>query len=344
VICQGDQCSQSNVKTMRSSVLLVIVIGFLGLVSASPRWVQRGDELTYQRFSRYIADFGKSYESEGEHAKRFLFFKENMEKAAILNDQHNGSATFGPTIFSDLSAEEFAQQYLSSIVNPPHEKTNYTTPSIVGAIPTALDWTAQGKVTPVKDQGQVCGSCWAFTVVGEMESQLLMKGRGTFTLSPQQLVDCDPYDSGCQGGFYDRAWTYIGQAGGVMNAQDYPYQGAKYQCRFNAAKIAARLSKSTPVTSGTTALAIYTFVSTHGPSAAALDATPLQNYQKGVLNQSPSYCGNLNHAVLITGYDQTAGSLTVRNSWGLYWGEKGYFRITPTSCLINQHVMGSNTA
>jgi len=326
--------------------LFVVVIGFLGLACAvPPQWLQYGDIMAYNKFSQFMGDFGKKYDSEQETAKRFEFFKENMVKAAALNDQHNGTAKFGPTIFSDLTAEEFAQKYLSSIVNfSDVEQMNYTrAPLRVGA-PASVDWVAAGMVTAVKDQGQICGSCWAFTAVGEMESQLLMKKRGTFQLSPQQLVDCDPYDSGCQGGFYDRAWNYVSQAGGVMNNQDYPYQGGKYSCRFNAAKVAARLSRSTPLYSGTAAANIYDFVSTHGPAAAALDATPLQNYQSGVLNQSPSYCGNLNHAVMIVGYNSAVGSLTVRNSWGATWGERGYFRITPTSCLINQHVMGSNTA
>jgi len=328
------------------SLLLVVVIGLLGVVCATPPlWLNHADIMTYHRFSQFVGDFSKKYDSEQETAKRFSLFKENMEKAAILNDQHNGTAKFGPTIFSDLSAEEFAQKYLSAALNPPspHE-LNYTKAPLLGYA-ASVDWVAAGMVTSVKDQGQICGSCWAFTAVGEMESQLLMKKRGVFQLSPQQLVDCDPYDTGCQGGFYDRAWNYVSQAGGVMNNADYPYQGGKYGCRFNAAKVAARLSKSTPLYSGTTAANIYDFISSHGPAAAALDATPLQNYQSGVLNQSPSYCGNLNHAVMIVGYNSAgAGSLTVRNSWGAYWGEKGYFRITPSSCLINQHVMGSNTA
>jgi len=328
------------------SVLFVVVIGFLGLVCAAPpAWLQYGDIMAFHKFTQFMGDFGKKYDSEQETARRFELFKENMVKAADLNEQHNGTARFGPTRFSDLSVVEFTEKYLNSLIDPPNmQQLNYTKATLLGYSP-ALDWVGLGMVTPVKDQGQICGSCWAFTAVGEMESQLLMKKRGTFQLSPQQLVDCDPYDSGCQGGFYDRAWNYISQAGGVMNEKDYPYLGGKYSCRFNAAKISARLSRSTPLYSGTTSANIYDFISSHGPSAGALDATPLQNYQSGVLNQSPSYCGNLNHAVLIVGYNSAGvGSLTVRNSWGPSWGEKGYFRITPSSCLINQHVMGSNTA
>jgi cathepsin F len=325
--------------------VVIVLLGAVSVCAGPPKWVQSGDEPVLHRFSRYITDFGKKYENEQEKIKRFLFFKDNMAKAAKLNELHNGTAEFGPTIFSDLSVDEFTSQFLSGVVNPPDlSQVNVTTLPLLGYAPK-LDWVSLGKVTAVKNQGQ-CGSCWAFTAVGEMESQLLMKGRGVFSLSPQQLVDCDPFDTGCNGGFYDRAWKYISQTGGVENERDYPYQDGKFSCRFNSGKVAARVASASAISCGTSAGQIYDFVSTHGPSAAALDATPLQNYRGGVLNMAASYCSSLNHAVLVVGYDTTVNpaSLKVRNSWGASWGESGYFRITPTSCLINLHIMGSSVA
>jgi cathepsin X len=69
-----------------------------------------------------------------------------------------------------------------------------------------------------------------------------------------------------------------------------------------------------------------------GPVKAAVDAEPLVNYTGGVLWDAPAYrTDHHNHGVEIIGwgYDSEVDKQywIVRNSWGQFWGELGFFRI-----------------
>lgn len=67
-----------------------------------------------------------------------------------------------------------------------------------------------------------------------------------------------------------------------------------------------------------------------GPIACGVNAMPLDEYPGGILDQ-PSASKGINHIISVTGWgvDKATGKKfwTVRNSWGEYWGETGYFRI-----------------
>eukprot|EP01038_Epipyxis_sp_PR26KG_P011352 gene11352-15222_t len=101
---------------------------------------------------------------------------------------------------------------------------------------------------------------------------------------------------------------------------------------------------------------------TQGPLSVLLDATQLQFYKSGIwdghLASTPPISGchdSLNHAVLLVGYGEEVQSLNntnestsvpywiVKNSWGVKWGENGYFRIKRGSgtCGINTAVTTS---
>ena len=53
------------------------------------------------------------------------------------------------------------------------------------ALPEHLDWRNSGIVTPIRDQGSSCGSCWAFGTVGIMEFALWKNGVANKDLSEQ---------------------------------------------------------------------------------------------------------------------------------------------------------------
>lgn len=64
------------------------------------------------------------------------------------------------------------------------------------------------------------------------------------------------------------------------------------------------------------------------PVTAAIAADSLQLYTEGIHDQ-PCRDGSVNHAVLVVGYGEENGTpyWKVKNSWGVTWGESGYFRV-----------------
>ena len=76
----------------------------------------------------------------------------------------------------------------------------------------------------------MCGSCWAFSAVGAIESALALKnklkGEDLPYLSEQELVDCSKEygNEGCDGGLMNLGFDYVMDH--HLNTEDkYPYRG-----------------------------------------------------------------------------------------------------------------------
>ena len=128
--------------------------------------------------------------------------------------------------FSALTTEEFVQTYLGTIVAESSNDIESVEDVSVGDV----DWTTQGAVTPVKNQGS-CGSCWAFSATGGLEG-LSKLAYGTLeSFSEQQLVDCSGSygNQACNGGLMDNAFKFVRDKGIVTEAE-YPYKAVKQTC------------------------------------------------------------------------------------------------------------------
>lgn len=68
-------------------------------------------------------------------------------------------------------------------------------------------------ITEVKTQQITCGSCFVVGVLETIESMMALKTGKLVNLSIQQMLDCNEYEMGCEGGDPCRLlqWLYLSQ-------------------------------------------------------------------------------------------------------------------------------------
>jgi len=285
---------------------------------------------------------GNHYLTQSDHDNRFEIFKDNID---IIN-RHNAQGLswwLGVTPFADLTADEFKKKIVGGCTLPDDKVRNELTLD-ASDNPASIDWTTQGVVTPVKNQGQ-CGSCWAFSTTGAVEGRVAKATGKLNSLSEQELVDCGGVDgnNGCRGGLMDYGFEYVIQQKGLCLEADFPYD-AKTETRLCDTKRSAcqhydNISGYHDVTKDSTEQLEAALV--QGPVAIAIEAdqTAFQLYKGGVLS---GRCGKkLDHGVLAVGYDNRGSthSWKVKNSWGPSWGENGYIRLCKdcnANCIGNR--------
>ncbi|CAH1774055.1 unnamed protein product [Owenia fusiformis] len=185
-------------------------------------------------------------------------------------------------------------------------------------------------------------------------------------------------DCGVFGGWPYLAYQYVQHAGGIETEEDYPYccgigggPGSCFVCqavgynktlcgppvpwcnvtcadKINPSKFVPGLKvvgwNAIPKNESEIAIEL---VKT-GPLSVALHAELLQFYHKGVFDPPKELCDpkNLDHAVLLVGYGTEKTIFgekpywIVKNSWGIKWGQQGYFWIRRGKgvCGINTSV------
>ena len=83
-----------------------------------------------------------------------------MKKVQLLRDTEQGTGEYGPTMFSDLTEEEFIEQNLGFYPPKYNPVSNAYESELLEAehndveIPESFDWRDHGAVTPVKNQGK----------------------------------------------------------------------------------------------------------------------------------------------------------------------------------------------
>jgi cathepsin L/KDEL-tailed cysteine endopeptidase len=284
-------------------------------------------------FSEWAKTNGKTYATREELVLRRAIFAANVARI----EKHNSEAaagkhswTMGVNSFADMMPEEFKSRMTGGFRAHEQRSKNVNLSLLrpANANPASVDWSAQGAVTPIKDQGQ-CGSCWAFSTTGSVEGITFIKTGTLLSLSEQQLVDCSGAEGnmGCNGGLMDYGFQYIIDNKGIGSEASYPYTAADGTCKTVPSVATITGFTDVPANSET---ALETAIVQQPVSVAVeADQDSFQFYTGGVMTAA---CGTaLDHGVLAVGYGTDAANggdyYKVKNSWGASWGEKGYIRL-----------------
>ena len=232
-----------------------------------------------------------------------------------------------------------------------------TLPPLDGQVRTR-NWFMQSRVTDIRDQGQ-CGSCWAESATGVLESAYAQQHRALTQLSVQQAAECTDgveHNAGCEGGWPIDVFKYVQRSsGGLCAERDYPTtigNGADVPCNTT---LAARCTRNIPIKQILSVPTGNEHVLMQALQldvvSVAIDASGMGFYSyssgiyDGTFRGSPD-CAvtSLDHAVIAIGYGVSVRNSTpfyvVRNSWGATaWGKlNGYilFKRGDNTCGIAQ--------
>jgi cathepsin L len=339
--------------TLFKSKMQFKILVFLALASLA---------LADQRYIAYQKKFGKSFNSPREFATRQSIFLNNLKNIQDHNAKYaQGEVSWqmGVNQFTDMTEEEMAA-YSGLPKIPEGTKTSPESLAWLKELTAqnvepkaSLNWVEKGMGTSVKNQGQ-CGSCTAFAVTATIESCFLQQGGRAEDLSEQFLVSCaNDYSVvvdgssfgayGCQGAWPQAYYDYLIKKAGGQHQYEfyYPYTATDSECTVETEGflIEHKVTDQASVWQGDATEETLLRMLQNGPVATTIDASYLGSYSTGVLetsrccdgNEGSSCTSKNNHAVTVVGYgfDENLGKdyWLIKNSWGDWFGENGYFRI-----------------
>jgi len=210
-----------------------------------------------------------------------------------------------------------------------------------------------------------CGSCWAHGAVSSLADRIKIARKGTggddINLSIQFILNCGGDTAGsCHGGYHTGVYELIQSIGHAPYDTCLPYVACSDESDEGFCKHVDTTCKPENVcrTCNTfsafggfcseidmfpnATVAEYGMIEkgnvdkimvelyTRGPVAATINAEPILEYTGGVYSDMDE-SKSTNHIVSIVGWgmDEESGKKhwIVRNSWGQYWGEMGFFRV-----------------
>lgn len=313
------------------------------------RYSEEHEAKMKQVFADFKREFDKHWSPE-EEKLRLGIFGENVKKIWEHNSLNSKTFEMGINEFSDLTDQEFQSQYiplpLPVIQNPkgtppplieglekPKRLLQTSNPSnvseILSSLPKKVDWSLQGKVSPVKHQKN-CQGCYVFSALAALESAIAIRYNTIIPLSEQELIDCSySYrNGGCRGGQPQFVFDYI-IANGANLEENYLFTSREGQCKAptykGVFKLLRKYFKPEP-----NVISLIQYLQ-YGPVVVNHYVPPdFKYYFQGIY--STPQCENvkeINHSSIVVGYDLESPKpfFKLKNSWGLKWGEDGFYKV-----------------
>lgn len=236
-----------------------------------------------------------------------------------------------------IAPEDFLEMKENGVVLPPvrlaEDRWKNYQHSGRNDFPMVYDMRDSAWLTPVKTQS--AGACWAYSVMGALESRLLMLGYGTLDLSDNNLKHCHQYvpERSTNGNHWMATAYFARRAGPYLETED-PYPGGTsgpencpdtldalfyvHQARYPPPQNINAI-KQTVLDVG----AVWSLMYFH---ASYLNPTDHTYYFGGT--------NNVNHVGCVVGWNDTLttaggnGAWIVRNTYGPTWADDGYYYIS----------------
>lgn len=240
-------------------------------------------------------------------------------------------------------------------------------------LPQVWDWrniSGNNYLSPIRNQHipQYCGSCWAHGATSAVADRFIIehsKERGLlspgFELSVQNVLACGNAGT-CHGGEDIPVYSYMHNHG-IPHETCNNYQAKDQNCTdFNKCGTCWGFGEGEcyPVTNYTLYKVsdygeikggreeMMSEIYTKGPISCCIKATQgLEDFTGGYVYTEyyDHWFVLCNHEISVVGWgvDDTVGEYwVVRNSWGQYWGEQGWFRLPTSNAFPNSSKNGND--